>query len=228
MAKPFILTSDYNLPGSQILLEIGRDCFAVDSKNNIYFIGIVYDSSCYDGMAYDLITYDEAVGYKRERKGALYDLLETGELKIVNIGKPIDDEAWQYDNLPLTKIFYLNELSLSNEDLSAIIVDIHDTIFYKLMKNNILTDDEIYDIIENSQKEYRESLSNKEKEILDKKIHTFYKGRMYFAGIPLWEVNHTEEEMSKIKNKKSFLVRYKYFKVATWTEGEDEMKISSL
>ncbi|NLQ50477.1 hypothetical protein [Streptococcus mutans] len=179
MAKVILLTSDYQRDYSGIFLNPyvyggSVETFAIDKNNTVKFINVKFGNN-YD-IEYCVIEIKDG----NYVYGSYHDLLpkiQSGELKIIFSDRPLGDdeeEFWNYEELPLTRIFNMRESWLENESLYRIVQIIQDIARIKIASQNELTDSEVLLIRDEAIKEFldkkkaeeakEEKISNKEKQ----------------------------------------------------------------
>ena len=179
MAKVILLTSDSQRDYSGIFLNPyvyggSVETCAIDKNNTVKCINLKFGNN-YD-IKYCVIELKDG----NYVYGSYHDLLpkiQSGELKIIFSDRPLGDdeeEFWNYEELPLTRIFNMRESWLENESLYRIVQIIQDIARLKIASQNELTDSEVLLIRDEAIKEFldkkkveeakEENISNKEKQ----------------------------------------------------------------
>ena len=113
MIQAFLLSSDYNLKNSKIILKANDYCWLLDKNNNVKFVQLSFDDKEeYCLSAYEINYSDEY--YKKEKIENLIENINKGYLKFVcsdtndnNLDYSSKKEKWKFDKLPKTKVLFI-------------------------------------------------------------------------------------------------------------------------
>lgn len=153
MTQGFLLSSDYNLKNSKIILKANDYCWLIDKKNNVKFVQLSFDDKEeYCLSAYEINYADEY--YKKEKIENLIEKINKGYLKFVcsdtndnNLDYSSKKEKWNFDKLPKSKVLFIERKKHNLSNNLKILNNAQEILFCKKRKKELLCDSDITDAI---------------------------------------------------------------------------------
>ena len=133
MIQGFLLTSDYNLRNSNIIIKPNDYCWVVDENNNTKFVLLKFDDKAEYGLSVYEITYTDKY-YKEE----IIEKINKGYLKFVcsdtndnNFDYSSKREKWKYGKLSKSKLLFIDRKVNNLRDILKILNSAQEILFCK-------------------------------------------------------------------------------------------------
>lgn len=153
MIQGFLLTSDYNLKNSNIIIKPNDYCWIIDKNNNTKFVKLKFDDKAEYGLSVYEITYNDKY-YKEEKIENFIKKINKGYLKFVcsdtndnNFDYSSKREKWKYEKLPTSKLLFIERKVNNLTDNLKILSSAQEILFCKKRSKKILSDIDITEAI---------------------------------------------------------------------------------
>ena len=153
MIQGFLLTSDYNLRNSNIIIKPNDYCWVVDENNNTKFVLLKFDDKAEYGLSVYEITYTDKY-YKEEKIENFIEKINKGYLKFVcsdtndnNFDYSSKREKWKYGKLSKSKLLFIDRKVNNLRDILKILNSAQEILFWKKRATETLSDIDITDAI---------------------------------------------------------------------------------
>lgn len=153
MIQGFLLTSDYNLRNSNIIIKPNDYCWVVDENNNTKFVLLKFDDKAEYGLSVYEITYTDKF-YKEEKIENFIEKINKGYLKFVcsdtndnNFDYSSKREKWKYGKLSKSKLLFIDRKVNNLRDILKILNSAQEILFCKKRATETLSDIDITDAI---------------------------------------------------------------------------------
>ena len=153
MIQGFLLTSDYNLRNSNIIIKPNDYCWVVDENNNTKFVLLKFDDKAEYGLSVYEITYTDKY-YKEEKIENFIEKINKGYLKFVcsdtndnNFDYSSKREKWKYGKLSKSKLLFIDRKVNNLRDILKILNSAQEILFCKKRATETLSDIDITDAI---------------------------------------------------------------------------------
>ena len=153
MIQGFLLTSDYNLRNSKIIIKPNDYCWVVDENNNTKFVLLKFDDKAEYGLSVYEITYTDKY-YKEEKIENFIEKINKGYLKFVcsdtndnNFDYSSKREKWKYGKLSKSKLLFIDRKVNNLRDILKILNSAQEILFCKKRATETLSDIDITDAI---------------------------------------------------------------------------------
>lgn len=153
MIQGFLLTSDYNLRNSNIIIKPNDYCWVVDENNNTKFVLLKFDDKAEYGLSIYEITYTDKY-YKEEKIENFIEKINKGYLKFVcsdtndnNFDYSSKREKWKYGKLSKSKLLFIDRKVNNLRDILKILNSAQEILFCKKRATETLSDIDITDAI---------------------------------------------------------------------------------
>ncbi|WP_225750425.1 hypothetical protein [Streptococcus sp. Marseille-Q4154] len=153
MIQGFLLTSDYNLRNSNIIIKPNDYCWVVDENNNTKFVLLKFDDKAEYGLSIYEITYTDKY-YKEEKIENFIEKINKGYLKFVcsdtndnNFDYSSKREKWKNGKLSKSKLLFIDRKVNNLRDILKILNSAQEILFCKKRATETLSDIDITDAI---------------------------------------------------------------------------------
>lgn len=153
MIQGFLLTSDYNLGNSNIIIKPNDYCWVVDENNNTKFVLLNFDDKAEYGLSVYEITYTDKY-YKKVKMENFIEKINTGYLKFVcsdtndnNLYYSSKRKRWNFETLPNSKLLFIESKANNLTDILKILNSTQEILFSKKRSKEMLSDIDISEAI---------------------------------------------------------------------------------
>ena len=153
MVQGFLLTSDYNLRNSNIIIKPNDYCWIIDKNNNTKFVKLKFDDKAEYGLSVYEITYTDKY-YKEEKIENFIKKINKGYLKFVcsdtndnNLYYSSKRKRWKFEKLQKSKLLFIESKANNLRDILKILNSAQEILFSKKMSKEMLSDIDITEAI---------------------------------------------------------------------------------
>ena len=153
MIQGFLLTSDYNLRNSNIIIKPNDYCWVVDENNNTKFVLLNFDDKAEYGLSVYEITYTDKY-YKKVKMKNFIEKINTGYLKFVcsytndnNLYYSSKRKRWKFEKLQKSKLLFIESKANNLRDILKILNSAQEILFSKKRSKEMLSDIDITEAI---------------------------------------------------------------------------------
>lgn len=146
MIQGFLLTSDYNLRNSNIIIKPNDYCWVVDENNNTKFVLLKFDDKAEYGLSVYEITYTDKY-YKEEKINKGYLKFVCSDTNDNNFDYSSKREKWKYGKLSKSKLLFIDRKVNNLRDILKILNSAQEILFCKKRATETLSDIDITDAI---------------------------------------------------------------------------------